>query len=53
MGSYIDEWVTKNFPEQKKILAVEAAEGTLGVLHSASLDEAVEFYMWDGTKLPW
>ena len=53
MGSYIDEWVTKNFPEQKKISAVEAAEGTLGVLHSASLDEAVEFYMWDGTKLPW
>ncbi|EPS94627.1 hypothetical protein FOMPIDRAFT_1033256 [Fomitopsis schrenkii] len=44
MGSYIDEWVTKNFPEQQNISAVQAAEGTL---------KAVEFYMWDGTKLPW
>lgn len=35
MGSYIDEWVTKNFPEQQNISAVQAAEGTLKVFSSA------------------
>ena len=53
MGSQIDDWVAKNFPKLRKISAEAAAEGTLKVFHSASLDEAVEFYMWDGTKLPW
>ncbi|KZT72203.1 NAD(P)-binding protein [Daedalea quercina L-15889] len=53
MGGHIEDWVAQNAPEIRKLSPAESAEGCLNMFRVAKLEAAVEYYAWDGTKLPW
>ncbi|KAH9839384.1 uncharacterized protein C8Q71DRAFT_509623 [Rhodofomes roseus] len=53
MGSHIEDWVAQHAPETRKLPPSESAEGCLKVFQIAKLENAVEYYTWDGTNLPW
>lgn len=53
MGNTTKEWMTTHHPDVKQISRVQSATGCLNVLREAKLEDAVSFYNWDGSRLPW
>ncbi|EPS94641.1 NAD-binding protein [Fomitopsis schrenkii] len=53
MGNATKEWMAKHFPDFKQISGAQSATGCVNVLREAKLEDAVSFYNWDGSRLPW
>lgn len=45
--------MAKHFPDFKQISGAQSATGCVNVLREAKLEDAVSFYNWDGSRLPW
>ncbi|EPS96350.1 short-chain dehydrogenase [Fomitopsis schrenkii] len=53
MASHITEWVKENKPHVPRISVEECATLCLGVIHKARIEDAVSFYVNDGSTMPW
>ncbi|KAH9935618.1 putative short-chain dehydrogenases/reductase [Fomitopsis serialis] len=53
MGGHVEDWIAQHAPSTRKLPPAESAEGCLKIFRVAKLENAVEYYAWDGTKLPW
>ena len=53
MGNATTDWMAEHYPAVKQISRVQSAAGCLSVLREAKLEDAVSFYNWDGSRLPW
>ena len=53
MGNSTKEWMAERFPQIKQISRSASATGCLQVLTHAKLEDAVGYYAWDGSRLPW
>lgn len=53
MGNSTKEWMAEHFPQVNQISRSASATGCLQVLTNAKLEDAVGYYTWDGSRLPW
>ena len=53
MASHIRDWVEDKAPNVTKISVKESATLSLEVIHKARIENAVSFYAYDGSTLPW
>ncbi|KAH9927580.1 uncharacterized protein B0H18DRAFT_875540 [Fomitopsis serialis] len=53
MGNSINSWVSEHLPAVQKISPADSAAQCLQVIKDARLEEAVAFYAYDGSRIPW
>ncbi|OIW30535.1 putative short-chain dehydrogenases/reductase [Coniochaeta ligniaria NRRL 30616] len=53
IGDSISDWIAENAPDIPSITSDVSAAGSMKVLKEATLEDAVSFFNFDGTKLPW
>ncbi|KAH9840681.1 uncharacterized protein C8Q71DRAFT_740761 [Rhodofomes roseus] len=53
MGNSINIWMSEHRPGLSKISATESAARCLRVIEDARIEDAVAFYAYDGSRVPW
>ncbi|KAH9840678.1 uncharacterized protein C8Q71DRAFT_740754 [Rhodofomes roseus] len=53
MGNSVNAWMSKHQPGRSKMSAAESAARCLRVIEDARIEDAVAFYAYDGSRLPW
>jgi hypothetical protein len=53
MGATISSWIAENAPQVPNIAIDDSAAGCMKVLREAKLEDALSFFDFDGTRIPW
>ncbi|KZT67524.1 NAD(P)-binding protein [Daedalea quercina L-15889] len=53
LGSFVDAWMAEHAPQVPKLSRSDCAVQCLRVVRDAQIEDAVSFYSYDGSEIPW